>query len=266
MKTVKTLILTLAVVTMFVDGLYAQTKLVLSPEIGMQFSRMKATGDLDESSTWPNQEVDYGSIFSYNGGVTVGIQFAEHWSITTGLKFNRKGGDVTVAARDPQFPFPLTGGGGDLGEFKTTITSNWLSIPILAGAEFGNKIKVGLGIGPQINIGVGEYKVVTEYNLDNTNIPTAEESEEYGDGANNLLKGTHTSLLLVPYVSYELSKQSSIRFTVMIESGSDMVNENLVVSDGLGGARKVNGTLKNNQFGFSISYVHTFDMSMGTKF
>lgn len=266
MKTAKTIILTLAVVTMFVDGLYAQTKLVLSPEIGMQFSRMKATGDIDEASDWPAQEVDYSSIFSYNGGLTFGIQFAEHWSITTGLKFNRKGGDVTVEARDPQNPFPLTGGGGDLGEFTRTITSNWLSIPILAGAEFGNNIKVGLGIGPQINLGLGEYKVVTEYNLDNTNIPTDEVSEEYGDGANNLMKKSHTSLLLVPYVSYQLTKQSSIRFTVMIESGSDMVNENLIVGDGFGGTRKVSGTLKNNQFGFSLSYVHTFDMSMGTKF
>ncbi len=258
--------LVLAITALLIGSLNAQTSFILSPEIGIQFSKLKATGDIDESSNWPAQEVDYSSIFSYNGGVSFGIQFADHWSLTSGVKFNRKGGKVTVEARDPQNPFPLTGGGFALGEFTTTVTSNWLSIPILAGAEFGDNIKIGLGIGPQINIGLGEYKVVTEYNLDNTNIPTEEESAEYGDGASNLLKRTHTSLLLVPYVSYQLTKQSSLRFTVMIESGSDMINENLVVGDGLGGSRKVNGTLKNNQFGISLSYVHTFDIKAGVKY
>lgn len=260
----------LAVMAMFSEGLKAQTKLILSPEIGIQNSKMKATGDLDYSGDFPSANVDYSGIFSYNGGVNFGIQFAGHWSIMTGLKFNRKGGKVTVEARDPNNPFIIPNPDGtfsaDVGEFTTTTTHNWLSIPLLAGAEFGNNLKIGLGIGPQFNIGLGEYKLVSEYNLDNTNIPTEEVTEEFGDGANNLYKGSHMSLLLVPYVSYQLSPQSAIRFTVMIESGSDMVNENLVVGDGFGGTRNVNGTLKNSQFGLTLSYVHTFDMKVGVKY
>jgi hypothetical protein len=259
----------LALTAFVIQGLEAQTKFILNPEIGIQTSRLKASGDLDESSLFPNQEIDYSSIFSYNGGVNFGVQFGGHWSIMTGVKFNRKGGRVTIEARDPQNAFPILQPDGtvvgDLGEITRTSTHNWLSIPVLAGAEFGNNLKVGLGIGPQFNIGLGEYKIVTEYNLDNNNFPTEENTDEFGDGASNVYKSSHTSLLVIPYVSYQLNQQSSIRFTLMIESGSDMVNENLVVGTA-NGSRNVSGTLKNNQFGISIGYVHTFDINAGVKY
>ena len=270
MKTAKLLILTLAVVAMFMDGLQAQTKFVLMPELGIQSSKLKATGDLDLTGIFTGQNVDYSGIFSYNGGVNFGIQFAEHWSIMTGVKFNRKGGKVTVEARDPNAPFILAQPDGtlftDLGEISVTTTHNWLSIPILAGAEFGDNIKVGLGIGPQFNIGLGEYKDVVEYNLDNSNLPTEEETSEFGDGANDYYKGSHMSLLVLPYVSYQINKQSAVRLTIMIESGSDMINENYVVGDGAGGTRNVSGTEKNSQFGINIGYVHTFDIKAGVKY
>lgn len=263
-------ILIMALIAMITEGLRAQTSFILSPEIGIQSSKMKATGDLDFNGSFPTADVNYAGIFSYNGGVNFGVQFADTWGIMTGVKFNRKGGKVTVETRDPNNPFAFLNPDGtigtDVGEITIENTHNWLSIPVLATAQFGNTLKVGLAIGPQFNLGLGEYKETVEFNLENTNLPAQEENGEFGTSTNSVYKKSHMSLVVLPYLAYEISDQGSVKLSVMIESGSDMVNENYVVGDGAGGTRNVSGTLKNNQFGVTLSYVHTFDIEAGVKY
>lgn len=260
---------TAAFLILFSAGLHAQTSIILTPEIGIHSSKTTATGDLDISESFQGMDVSYSGIFSYQGGVGVGIQFFENWGLLTGVKFNQKGGKVSVETRNPNNPFTVTLPDGtqttDVGEVTSTTKHNWLSVPILARAQFGGTFKVGLAIGPQFNMGIGKYKETTEYSLENTNLNTDEQSIDFGDSTSDLLKKNHISLVILPYVSYDLNPKSSIRFSVMFERGSDMVNENYVV--GLeNGQRNVNGTLKNSQFGVMLSYEHRFDLQAGMKY
>src|SRR6056297_1625031 len=194
------LISTLALVLVFIAGAKAQTSIILTPEIGIHSSKSTPTGDLDISDDYQGMSVDYSGIFSYQGGLGVGIQFFGNWGLITGVKFNRKGGKVTVDTRDPNNPFGIPQDDGtvdtDLGEFNVTTTHNWLSIPILARGQFGGAFKVGLAIGPQINMGIGKIKQTTEYNLENTNLSTYELEFEFGKSSTNVLKKSHVSLLV----------------------------------------------------------------------
>jgi len=259
--------LIIALFVLMGNVLNAQTSIFIAPEIGIQNSKFNTTGDFDISGTFQTASVDYSGIFSYQGGFGVGIQFAdEKWGLMTGLKFNRKGGKYTVESRDPNNPLGSVNGVNVLGEFTGTTTANFLSIPILARAQFGNTLKFGLAIGPQINMGIGEYSSTVEYNLENASLPNEEEKGSFGESTSDDFKKTHMSLLILPYVSYTLNPNSSIRFSVMFENGGDMANENLVVNNGDGTSRNVKGTVKNNQFGVMLSYEYRFDLNLGTKY
>jgi hypothetical protein len=251
------------------SGLQAQVSILLGPEIGIHNSKFNPTGDLDISENFQGASVTYSGIFAYQGGLTASILFAEKWGITTGIKYNRKGGTTTIETRDPNNPFLVTLPDGtqatDVGEIIETLTSNWLSIPILARAEFGNNFKVGLAIGPQINMGLGEYTSNIEYNLESVRLSDEEINGSFGESTTNLFKKSHLSLLILPYVSYAINPKSSLRFNVMFERGGDMVNENLVVGSA-NGNRNVNGTIKNSQFGVMLSYEYRFDLKVGTKY
>lgn len=264
-----TLFSTLALFALSTSGLFAQLSVILTPEIGIHSSRTNPTGDLDISESFQGMSVNYSGIFSYRGGIGVGLQFQDNWGLLTGVAFNRKGGRVTVETRDPNNPFAVTLEDGtvttDVGEVIGTTTHNWLSVPILARAQFGNTFKIGLAVGPQFNFGLGKYTETIEYNLENTNINTQEDNFAFGNSTSDMIKGSHISLVILPYVSYDLSPKSSLRLSVMIERGSDMVNENFVV-ERPNGQRNVRGTLPNNQFGVVLSYEHRFDLNAGVKY
>lgn len=261
---IKNYILTFALAAFFMGGATAQTSFIIAPEIGIHNSKSKPTGDLDLSSDFQDMDVNYSGIFSYQGGIALGIEFGGSWALMTGLKFNRKGGEVTVSTRDPQNPFLVNLPNGtqstDVGEVVQSISHNWLSIPLLARAQFGNSIKVGLAIGPQFNMAMGKYKQTVEYSLENTNLSTEEEEFDFGESTGNMLKKNHMSLLITPFVSYEFAKNNSIRLAAMWEAGSNMVNDNFVVMKGIDQNTgqpvlgNVNGTMKNAQFGVMLSY------------
>lgn len=262
----------LSMMTMLIlagSGLRAQLSVILTPEIGIHSSRSNPTGDLDISESFQGMSVNYSGIFSYRGGIGVGLQFQDNWGLLTGVAFNRKGGRVTVETRDPNNPFGVQLEDGtvttDVGEVTATTTHNWLSVPILARAQFGKAFKVGLAVGPQFNFGLGKYTETVEYNLENTNINTDEDNYDFGDSTRDMLKRNHISLVILPYVSYDLNPKSSLRLSMMIERGSDMVNENFVVERPTG-QRNVRGTLPNNQFGVMLSYEYRFDLNAGVKY
>lgn len=265
----KNLISTLALAALFIGGIQAQTSIILSPEIGIQSSRSTPTGDIDVSQSFQGMDVNYTGIFSYQGGIAVGIQFFGNWGLITGVKYNRKGGKLTVETRNPNNPFQVNldpeNPTFDVGEITQTTTHNWLSIPILARGQFGGSFKVGLAIGPQINMGIGKYKETIEYNLENTNLNNEEESFDFGKKTTDVYKKSHMSLLVLPYVSYAMSDNSSIKFSMMIEAGGNMINDNLVVGT-TNGSRNVNGTERNTQMGIMLSYEHRFNLKTGVKY
>ena len=266
----KNLISTYALLALFIGGVQAQTSIILSPEIGIHSSKLKPTGDLDLSDNYQGMDINYSGIFSYQGGIGVGIQFFGNWGLITGVKYNRKGGKVTVETRNPINPFQINTDPEnptfDLGEFTTTIQYNCLSIPILARGQFGGAFKVGLAIGPQINMGIGKYKETIEYNLENTSLSTDETTHESGKSSTNMFKKSHMSLLVLPYVAYDLSDNGSFKLSMMIEAGGNMVNDNLVVVDNYNNLRNVNGTMRNTQMGIMLSYEHRFDLKAGVKY
>lgn len=265
----KNILTTIALAALFIGSAQAQTSIIITPEIGIHSSKSKPTGDLDLSDDFQGMTVDYSGVFSYQGGLGIGIQFFGNWGILTGVKYNRKGGKVTVETRDPNNPFGIPQEDGtfntDVGEFTVTTTHNWLSIPILARGQFGGAFKVGLAIGPQINMGIGKYKETYEYNLENTSLSTDEFEGEFGKNTGNVLKKSHISLLVLPYAAYSISDNSSIKLSMMIEAGGNMVNDNFVVATN-NGVRNVNGTMKNTQVGLMLSYEHRFDLSTGVKY
>lgn len=259
----------LALLALLMTGLHAQTSIILTPEIGIHSSKLNPTGDLDISEDFQGASVNYSGIFSYQGGIGVGVQMFDNWALLTGLKFNQKGGRVTVETRDPNNQFLVTLEDGtqrtDVGEIIGTTTHNWLSVPILARGQFGNALKVGLAIGPQFNMGIGKYKENIEFNLENTNLNSREENLSFGNSTTDMLKKNHISLLILPYVSYDLSDKSSLRLSLMYESSSDMVNENYVVSRP-NGQRNVRGTITNRQIGILLNYEYRFDLKAGLKY
>lgn len=240
----------------------AQTAIIFGPEAGVNFAKTKVTGDFDIAD-------DYSSVLRFQGGLNAGVQFGQ-WGIMTGVKFNQKGGKATLERRDPNNPFVVTDGQGnqvnDVGEIIITESTNWLSIPLMGRVQFGQgPLKFGLAIGPQFNLGLGKLKQEIEYNLTVTNLASEEETSDYGDGAENVYKKMHLSLVINPSIWYDLSPNSSIKFGLMFESGSDMVNENFLVGDA-NGIRKVNATSKANNLGITIGYEHRFDINVGVKY
>ncbi len=268
MKKIKCLS-SLTVLILLSFGLHAQVSIFLSPEIGVQSSRSTPTGDLDVSESFQGMRVDYSSVFAYRAGLGVGVQFFENWGLMTGVHYIQKGGRVNIETRDPNNPFAVALEDGtittDVGEVIGTTRHNWISIPVLARAQFGGALKVGLAIGPQFNIGLGKYNESIEFNLENTNINTQEDNFDFGDSTRDMLKPSHISLMILPYVSYDLNPKSSIRMSFMIERGADMVNENYVV-ERPAGARNVRGTMPNNQIGVLLSYEYRFDLNAGVKY
>ncbi len=264
----KNLILTLALLALFTGGVQAQTSIILAPEIGIHTSKSKLTGDFDISQYYQGADVKYSSVFGYQGGIGLGFQI-KNWAILTGIKYNRKGHKVTVESRNPNQPLfvPITADSVvfDVGEIESTSMHNWLSIPILFRGQFGGKFKVGLAIGPQINMAIGKYKETVEYNLENLNINSVENNYEYGKSTAEPVKKSHISLLILPHIAYEMNENSSIKFSMMIESGGNMVNDNFVVFDGFN-VRNVQATERNTQIGIMLCYEHRFNLKAGVKY
>lgn len=247
----------------------AQMSIIFGPEAGYHFSKSNATNDLDARSYYSRFDVNYGKISGIDGGLTLGVQI-KNWALITGFKFNQKGGNVTIATRDPNDPFVGQTNDGtqftDVGEYTVTTKHNWLSIPILARGQFGSdKIKIGLAIGPQINLAMGKYKEITEFNLDNTNLPDDESTYEFGNTSKELLKKSHLSLVIQPHVALALGESGSLRLGLTIESGADMVNENFIVAT-QNGVRNIDATQKSNNFGFHVAYEHRIDLQVGTRY
>lgn len=241
----------------------AQTAIIFGPEAGVNFSKMSFTNDFDYLD-------DYSRLLKIQGGLNAGVQFGM-WGVTTGVKFNQKGGKGTLERRDPNDPFMFLDGDGnivtDVGEITLKESTNWLSIPLMARAQFGQgPLKFGIAIGPQFNFGIGKLKNEIEYNLTATNPPNEEETSKYGKSALEVYKAMHLSLVINPSIWYDLNPNSSIKFGVMFETGSDMVNENYLVGDGAGNARKVNATAKASAIGIMIGYEHRFDINVGVKY
>lgn len=270
MKNLK-FITTVAFLALFAGGLHAQTSIILTPEVGIHTSKLKTTGDADISDGFPGADIKYSSVFGYQGGIGVGIQLFKHWGIITGIKYNKKGGKVNIATRDPNNPF-ITGVDGDgnlttdVGEFTVTTSHNWLSIPILARGQFGGAFKAGIAIGPQINMGIGKNKQTIDYDLENTNLSSDETSYEFGKSTTNYYKKSHISVLILPHVMYDISDNGGIKLSLMIEAGGNMINDNYVVGTTDGGKRNINGTERNTQMGIMLSYEHRFGLKTGVKY
>lgn len=262
------LISTLALLALFIGGVQAQTSIILTPEIGIHSSKSKITGDFDVSQFYQGADVSYSSVFAYQGGIGFGIQL-KNWALLTGIKYNRKGHKVTAESRNPNSPLPIfvsdDSTAFDVGEIENTSMHNWLSIPILFRGQFGGAFKVGLAIGPQINMAIGKYKETIEYNLENLNVNTDENNYDFGKTTSEPIKKSHLSLLILPYAAYEISDNSSIKFSMMIESGANMVNDNFVVGTS-NGVRNVQATERNTSVGIMLSYEHRFELKTGVKY
>lgn len=264
----KNLISTLALAALFMGSVHAQTSIILSPEIGIHSSSSKITGDFDVSQFYQGADVTYGSVMGYQGGIGVGFQL-KNWAILTGIKYNRKGHRVTAESRNPNLPLPVVippdSVAFDVGEIRNRSFHTWLSIPILFRGQFGGAFKAGIAIGPQFNMAIGKYKETIEYNLENLNVNTEEFNYEYGKTTGEPIKKSHMSLLVLPYVSYDISPKSSVRFSMMIEAGSNMVNDNFVVGTS-NGVRNVRATERNTQVGIMLSYEYRFELKAGVKY
>lgn len=260
----KKLLFTIGICALFlISGTsWAQTSIIFGPDAGINFAKTSMTGDFDFAD-------DYSSLLKIQGGLTAGVQFGM-WGVVTGVKFNQKGGKATLERRDPNNPFLFIDADGnvisDVGKITVKESTNWISVPLLARARFGQgPIKFGIAIGPQFNFGIGKFKEEIDYSLTATSHPSEENTSDYGDGATNVYKPIHLSLVINPMVWYDLSPNSSLKFGLMFESGADMVNKNFLVSDDTN-ARTINATAKANSFGLTIGYEHRFDINVGVRY
>lgn len=262
----KKILFTIGVCMLFLAGIHssqAQTSIIFGPEAGINFSKMTFTNDFDFAD-------DYSRVMKIQGGLSGGVQFGM-WGVVTGVKFNQKGGKATLERRDPNNPFLFIDADGniisDVGKITVKESTNWISVPLLARARFGQgDIKFGIAIGPQFNFGIGKYKEEIEYDLTVNSPPKEEQTSTFGDSATDIYKGMHLSLVINPTLWYDLNPNSSLKFGIMFEAGADMVNKNFLVSNANGDFQKINATAKSSNFGIMIGYEHRFDINVGVRY
>jgi hypothetical protein len=116
----------------------ATAQLTLTPRVGLNLANVSVSGDGSEA--FGDTKMRTGFLV----GANLDYSLNEMWSVGLGLAYSQKGfkQETTI---------PL------IGSFKTDFSSNYLEIPIMANAHFGNQdgVMFNIGAGPYIGLALG---------------------------------------------------------------------------------------------------------------
>jgi len=259
MKQIIAFIMTVAFVCLYVT-VDAQANLVLGVRGGASLAKLKYTGDMMD----PDETIS--RVLRYQGGVDVGIQFG-NLAILSGARFVQRGVKSTDNRDDPNGNnWILPDGSTDVGERKFESKFDFLSFPVLARYRFGQGLfQVGFALGPQFNIGMGKVTDVIEYNLLYNGIIPEENTYDFGNAGDNILKKSNVSFVFMPEVAVQAGRSGTFKVNLVFESSGDMLNKSYLVSN-INGLQKVNGSIKSNAIAVEVGYEHKINFNLGVKY
>lgn len=150
----KKLNILLVLVLLFSMNGYAQ--ITLTPRVGTTFSTIAFSDLIEEDLETGNNKQ---SAIGFIAGAEVGFGISDMFSIQTGLNFTQKGTEY------------------ELGGVTSTITTNYLEIPLLARVHFGSdKIKGYVNAGPSLGLGLNGKVKAEGFGV------SFEEDITFGDG------------------------------------------------------------------------------------
>jgi len=259
MKQIIALIMTVGLICLYVT-VDAQTSLILGARGGASLAKLKYTGDALE----PDASIS--RVLRYQGGVDIGIQFG-NLAFLSGARYLQRGVKYTVNRDDPNGNYwILPDGTADVGEMKFESKFAFLSFPILGRYRFGQgPVQVGIALGPQINIGMGKVTNVKEYKLLNKGLTVNENTYDFGNAGDNILKKSNVSFVFMPEVAIAVGRSGNFKVNLILESSGDMLNKSYLVGD-TNGPRKVQGSIKSNAFAVEVGYEHKINFNVGVKY
>lgn len=173
---------------------------------GVNSSKFKFTQDLSELYPISNGR------FGLNGGFNMGLEI-HNFTLTTGIEYIQKGGEYqTTNFEDEQ----------GVGFFTAKEKWHVVSIPILLGYRkyFGDKIGLGIALGPSINVGISgkldeEISYFGEEQVDETNYQV-----NFGSDINDDYRATQAGFRISPSLIFLLNDKSKLTFNVTWDSGT----------------------------------------------
>lgn len=240
-------------------SLTAQTSLIIGVEGGVSLNKVKYTGDFAFSGQ------KYSRTFGYQGGIFAGVKFGG-FSLLSGFHYKKLGGKSTVERNNPNNPWVFNDGTADIGIKTEVIKFSTLDIPILLRYEFGNNFKVTLSAGPIVNIGSGQFKTETSFNLTlNGELGPYESTYTFGNIGSDLIKKSFVSFYFSPGIMYKINENGLFRFNIGFESAGNIRNEDYVILT-QNGVYEPSGSIKLNSIQFSIGYEHRINFRVGSKY
>lgn len=238
---------------------YSQSGLILGVEGGMNLSNEKYTGDF--SSTGQS----YSRKFGYQGGAKVGFKY-KSFSILSGVQYVKLGGKNKVERNDPNNPWVFEGGTADLGTRSTSVDYSVVEIPLLLRYETSGKLRFSVAAGLGVNLGIGNPKHTTTFNLTLNGEQGPFESEySFGDIGKDLYNKSFVSFHFSPGIIYQLNDNGFLTINAVVESSGKVRNPNSVEIYN-GTVYKPSGSIKTNSIRFQIGYEHRLQFNIGTKY
>lgn len=240
-------------------NVFGQNGLILGVRGGASLVKNQYTGDLFN----PNSTIS--RLLRYQGGVDIGFQW-KNLALTAGGRYVMKGNIESQNRDDPNGDNWITPDGIiDYGEQRITSKFDFFSVPVLFRYRLGKGlVKIGLSLGPQFNIGIGNPAMSIDEDFFNTGLRKFEIPFSYGKTGEDLLRKTNVSFLVIPEAAFTVSPYGVFKVHLLLEQSGDFLNESFLWQDG--GSRKINGSFKTNDLALEIGYEHRLNLNLGVKY
>ncbi|MFN8713560.1 MAG: porin family protein [Bacteroidota bacterium] len=195
-----------------------------------------AEGGFSLASLRGNEVIDsyHDTRIGYSGGLFVQYNFRKIISVRTGGYYERKGSSLEFLFTDIN--------GTIIGTFKGKENFNYLTVPLLVRATFGQKLNYFVNAGPYI----GFLMKKTEYTEAFQSIP------EITSDQTDLFKKTETGLSFGIGVSYTLKEKFALSFEARNNLGLTDTSDLPVIN---------NGVIKTN----AVNFLFGFSYKLGQR-
>jgi len=170
---------------------------------------------------------DHTSAIGYSGGLSFQYNFKKIFSLRTGGYFERKGSSFYYEVRSAS--------GGKLGTADGKEKFDYLTVPVLVRATFGNKLAYFFNAGPYFGFLLKQVEHIDGYH----------DSPETNDDHTDFYKGTETGLSVGLGLAYVLKEKFALSFEARNNLG--LTNTSAVeIYDG--------GSIKTNALNFLLGF------------
>jgi hypothetical protein len=231
--------------------IFAQSGLIFGASGGINNSHINYSNVVNLKTTTSN-------LMGYQGALTVGWQFTNHFALMSGVQYAQKGtklADDNQAYRDDSNGQTFLG--SQIGEERT----NFVTIPIVARYKFLSS-DFGFTLSSGLSLNMGQDGTAFRYVQSNNNSKTyfgRYENISFGDGINDLYKPFQVGFVLGAGMILPISEKGRFTLNVAFDFG---------LSDAYNTRYKNANTIFEKAFNrstfFTLGYEHVLDI--GDKF